>query len=63
MQDDDRQTTRLMSMMLRGLRADEDMVDAGADLDVDKVIKEQMMTVIAMVKWQTRTLLSLQVWP
>ena len=25
-----------MSMMLRGLRADEDMVDAGADLDVDK---------------------------
>ena len=25
-----------MSMMLRGLRADEDMVDAGADLDVDE---------------------------
>ena len=44
-------------------RADEDMVDAGADLDVVTLIKEQMMTMIAMVKGQTRTLLSLQVWP
>ena len=42
-------------------REDEDMVDAGADLFT--LLKEQMMTTIAMVKGQTRTLLSLQVWP
>ena len=44
-------------------RADEDMVDAGADLDVDEGTDDDNESMIAMVRGQTRTLLSLQVWP